>query len=373
MIKTNEIQDAALNIIHLVSTELGDKTTAGAAPFNTNATFNARLEHQMRVGKFVLDNATWDELVARAQVELDGDYSSERIAQGMFGNAVNYVLITLVFSYGIARAVKRLNRANRHLTLYSTPLDIATDIAFRLLEDRSVKSTGYETIQAQVIRKRLNAAQTKAHIDKMVQNGVSNYIKGLQVQGKFNPLLIEPLESEEVGEVAYEEPALSVEDQIQLEYLYDFMRNGYEDIIKIGGPAAVAMSAYCSDRGQDILEENNSNLISFYGQLLLLIPLTDLTEQETKQAHDQILEAYWQLTKCSYERQVQTRTHIDKRLKSAILKRNSSYQGRGQTHKAKVKNVIVHSHWIDNDDVDLMRRQSIDGFFSRMPNEFALN
>lgn len=377
MTKTNEIQNAALDTIYMVSSECTDKSPEGLHPFHSNTAFNAMITKQMNVSGFTLDNATWNELVARAKEEMEaagGTYASVDIAKGMYGNAVNYLIINLVMSYGIARAVKRLRRANRHLYLFSAPMEIARDIAFRLLEDKSIKSTGYETLQAQTIKYQLNPAQMKARLEKMIQNGVSNYIKGLQVPGKLNPNEFNPIEAEEVGEQAYEEPDLSVEEELQLEYLYEFMRRGYEDIQALGGPAAKAMEVWCSEQGQQILAETNHNKTTFYTQLLQLTVLSDLTEQETKQAHDQILNTYWQLTKISQSRQVQKRKQIaSKAYRSDLAKGIKTYQSKAVLKDVSVVNTMIDCPWIDDEDVELMRRESINGFFSRMPNEFALN
>lgn len=376
--KTNPIQEAALDTIYRVSQECGEKTAAGLAPFNTNASFNARIARYINDPSFILDNATWNEIIRRANAEIvplrDKRYDETTIAHNEYGNSINYVLINLVFSYGVARAVKRLCRANRHMTLYSTPLDIAQEMAFELLDSHSVKSTGRETIQSCVIGRMLTAAQTKEYLNRMIQNRVSNYIKQLGVVGKINPLLIEPLEHEEVGEQAYEEPGLTVEDELQLEYLTEFMSRGLFDINEANSYGKIAMEAYLSDYGQAILHETNCNETTFYTQLLKLADLTYLTPEQSKIAHDEILNAYWQLLGLSQYRKMGERQRIKNRAHRSDIRRGKKlYRGESGLEPAKYTDTYYTSPYIDETDYDLMVRASASGFLTDIDFEFTLN
>jgi len=376
--KTNPIQEAALDTIYRVSQECGEKTAAGLAPFNINASFNARIARYMNDPSFILDNATWDEIVKRANEEIaplqDRRYDETTIAHNEYGNSVNYVLINLVFSYGVARAVKRLCRANRHMTLYSTPLDIAQEMAFEVLDSRSIKSTGKETLQSAVIGRRLNAAQTKAWLNGDVKSHITNYIKQLNVVDKINPLLIEPLESEEVGEQAYDDPNLTVEDELQLEYLSEFMGRGLFDINEADSYGKVAMEAYLSNYGQTILHETNCNETTFYTQLLKLADLTYLTPEQSKMAHDEILNAYWQLLGLSQYRKMGERQRIKSKAQRSRLKRGlQAFRGVAETEMAKYTDTFYTSPYIDETDYDLMVRASASGFLTNIDFEFTLN
>ena len=119
----------------------------------------------------------------------------------------------------------------------------------------------------------------------------------MQVEGKINPLFVAPITDEPLVELDYEEPAITLEEELQLEYLYEFMSRGYDDIQELGGTAATAMAVYCTPHAQALLAESEHSMTTFYTQLLKLMDLTQLSQAETKEAHDSILNAYWQLTR----------------------------------------------------------------------------
>ena len=365
-------------VIDQIVEDCQNQTEEQLAVFNTNPDFNINFAYYIGRPGYVLTNGQWDELVRRAHAEIEPDgtgnckYSTANISENSYGATVQYICYCLAFSYGEACAVRQLNKAALLINEDSIMADIAHECATQIVSHESRYECGYETLQSAVIDKQLSAAATKVHIQRMIKCQVVNRVKASTTQPEINPF----------NGVALEEDRLmtpsefSVEDQIQLEYLREFMHRAIEDLEREGdGVAKMVLGVYFSEEGQSILRRTDTNRSTFLSQLNQLAHITELNPHQTKKVHDEIVNAYKRLTNVTLVKKTGTRKQIkNKAMRSYIRREIKRYEGTCKLEDASYTETRILSPYITDEDYDLMvEAAASDYFFNRDIDTFELD
>lgn len=344
-------------------------------PFTENASFHQLLATYLRIPNFELTHGHWHEIVKRAADEIKlpdglGYYPADTITRNKYGACITFVAMTLALNFGKKWGVSKLRRLSAGSLGTSVPEEMSEAAAFRMIVEAKDR-TSAETLQSTIIRKLYNPPQVIVHIKRFMNRVLNEEV----TKQKRTPESVWTKELDTTDEwgssssPAYQ-VAFNPEDQIQLEYLQDFMSRALYDL---NDEQKLVFDAWSNDANAPLIAGKRT----FLSQVTSLDSVLGITKSKLTTIAKSIVKVFQQLCGVEFIAKMRTRYVIKSLSQRWKVARNlHAFSASSNSAELISKTESINefkSPYITGEDFDLMISAVKHGVKLLNSPEFALD